>query len=208
MSKTLKYIVGIVVALLVIYFSVDIQKLDEYKALDKTETFDAEKYAANVWENELPKAFKSAVELTDLTDQLHKDPDHACSQHGKKLGISKTWYFLVKGEGIIRSIGDEAIVVQLKNGKQFRLATAFIFGNAVRESSGHVNIDDFINMTDFNNVSVALNKKVRDTIIPDLKRDAKTGANIEFAGAVEINEDQPNTSDLQVIPISVKFEMK
>jgi len=206
MSKIIKYVVGIVIALLVVYFSFDIQKLDEYKASDKVEVFDAEKYAGNIWENELPKALKSAVELTSLIDDLEKDPDKTYSQHGKKLGISQTWYFLIKGEGVIRKINDETIIVQLKDDKQVRLATSFIFGNAVRESSGVVNIDDFINMTDFNNVSVALNKKVKEQIIPELKAEAKVGESIEFEGAVEINEESLEPDNIRVIPVSVKFE--
>jgi len=206
MSRIIKYIIGIVVALLALYFSIDIQKLDEYKTSNKSEVFDAEKFAGNVWENELPQALKSAVELTDLMDQLEKNPDRACLQHGKKLGISLTWYFLVKGEGTIRSIGEEALVIQLKNGKQIRLATSFIFGNAVRESSGVVNIDDFINMTDFNNVSVALNRKVKEEVIPNLKQGSKNGENIQFEGAVEINEESLDLDNIKVIPISVKLE--
>lgn len=206
MSRMIKYISGIIVALLVIYFSIDIQKLDEYKASNKVEIFDAETYADNVWENELPKASKSAVEVTELMDQLEKNPDSVYAQHGKKLGISLTWYFLVKGEGTIRSIGEEALVIQLNNGKQIRLATSFIFGNAVREGSGVVNIDDFINMTDFNNVSVALNKKVKEDVIPNLRQGLKSGESIEFVGAVEINEESPDLDKIRVIPISVKLE--
>lgn len=54
MSKTLKYIIAIAAILLLLYFSVDIQNLDEYKSSYKLEDFDAEAYANTVWENNIP----------------------------------------------------------------------------------------------------------------------------------------------------------
>ncbi len=206
MSKSVKYIVGLVAILLVIWFSLDIQKLDAYKATNKTEVFNAENYAENVWKNEMPAAIESATDVIELLQDLETDPMQTFSQFGKKLGISKTWYFLVLGNGEIKAVEDEAVVVQLDNGKQIQLATSFIFGNAVREASGVVNIDDFINMTDFNNVSIALNKKVKEEIIPKLKSSAEPGKHIEFAGAIEMNEASPQTNNVRIIPVAVEFD--
>lgn len=206
MSKTFKYVIGIVAVLSVVWFSLDIQKLDAYKAENIIEVFDAEDYAEKLWEDNLPAAIASAIDITKLLDEFQNNHELAFTQHGKKLGISKTWYFLVSGSGTINAVNEESTEVLLDNGKQIQLATSFIFGNAVRDGSGLVNIDDFINMTDFNNVSIALNKKVRDEIIPKLVSGSELGERINFSGAIEMNEETPMDNNVRIIPVFVEFE--
>ena len=56
-------------------------------------------------------------------------------------------------------------------------------------------------MTDFNNVSVAIDKLVKEKVVSRLKKAAATGKQLEFAGAAEIREDQINLDSLRVIPV-------
>ena len=206
MSKTLKYIIAIAAILLLLYFSVDIQNLDEYRSSYMLENFDADAYANNVWENYIPLIAQQAPGLTIVMNRLESDPDQAFSEYGKKLGISKTWYFMVKGVGTLESVDDEALWIKVEDDRHIQLATSFIFGNAVREGSGVVNIDDFINMTDFNNVSVALNKRVKTEIIPILKNNLLPGQQLSFAGVFEFNEDSGSLTDIRIIPVSVTIK--
>lgn len=208
MNKPIKYILGVPAVLLVLFFSFDIKKLDEYKAADTTVTFNADEYARDVWNNELPLAVKDALEIDLLNDLLENEPAQAFEEFGRKLGISKTWYFLTKGEGIVESVEDEFIRVNTGPGKQVKIATAFIFGNAVRDGSGVVDIDEFVNMTDFNNVSVVLNDIVREEVALELKSKAKPGMKLEFAGAFEIKEDELNTDSIRIIPVSAELYEK
>ena len=87
------------------------------------------------------------------------------------------------------------------NNTKIHVATDFIFGNAVRDGSGQVDINTFLNMTDFNNVSVAINKLVKGKVVSRLKKAAAPGKQIEFTGAAEIREDQINLDSLRVIPV-------
>lgn len=206
MSKTLKYIIAIAAILLLLYFSVDIQNLDEYRSSYMLENFDADVYANNVWENNIPLIAQQAPGLTIVMNRLESEPDQAFSEYGKKLGISKTWYFMVKGVGTLESVDDEALWIKIEDDRHIQLATSFIFGNAVREGSGVVNIDDFINMTDFNNVSVALNKRVKTEIIPILKNNLLPGQQLSFAGVFEFNEDSGSLTDIRIIPVSVTIK--
>jgi len=206
MKKPVKYILGTLAILVVLYFSFDIRKLDVYKSENNLLAFDAVLYANDVWENRIPEIAAQAPELTYLIELLESDPESAYKEFGKKLGISKTWYFFAKGEGEIDSAADESIWVKIADDRQIQLATAFIFGNAVREGSGVVNIDDFINMTDFNNVSVALNKKVKDEIIPALIKNSRSGQKLKFSGVFEINEEKIDLKDIRIIPVSINFE--
>ena len=206
MKKPVKYILGTLAILVVLYFSFDIRKLDVYKSENSGLAFDAILYANDVWDNKLPEVAGQALEMTYLFDLLKSAPESVFAEYGKKLGISKTWYFFAKGEGEIDSTGDETIWVKISDDRQIQLATAFIFGNAVREGSGVVNIDDFINMTDFNNVSVALNKKVKDEIIPVLIKNSGTGRRLKFSGVFEINEEKIDLNAIRIIPVSIIFE--
>lgn len=206
MTKALKYLTGITTVLLVLYFSVDIKNLDEYRFLNRAETFNASEYANDVWKNKIPEVAGKAPEMNLVIDLFENNPEKAFSEYGKKLGISKTWYFMVQSSGTIDSVDNESVWVSLENNRRIQLATAFIFGNAVREGSGAVNIDDFINMTDFNNVSVALNKKVKTDIIPVLKKNSITGRKVEFSGVFEMNEEKIDLKAIRIIPVSIHFE--
>jgi len=203
MNKTVKYILWSVAILLLLYFSFDIRNLDEYKSSVKADYFDAEAYINNIWENKMPVIARQAPEISVVLDLLENNPDKAFSEYGNKLGISKTWYFMVKGQGVLGEEDAEAVWINLADNRRIRLATAFIFGNAVREGSGVVNINNFVNMTDFNNVSIALNKKVKTEVIPVLKNNLIAGQQISFAGAFEFSEDTGSLSDIRIIPVSV-----
>lgn len=205
MKQAIKYSLIIVVALLVIYLSLDIQNLEKYRATLQPKTFNVEQYALNFYNDSLPHCIENAVQLDYLMQKLNSDPEDAFEKYGHKLGISKTWYFMVKGLGTIKSIEPDFVVVNIGSMQTIKIATDFIFGNAVRDGSGKVNINDFVNMTDFNNVSVAINKMVKEKVVSGLRNSAEVGQTIEFAGAMEISEENTDLSSVLIIPVSVKL---
>jgi predicted lipoprotein len=205
MKKPIQYILGILAALLLVYFSLDIQNLEKYKAKATTIAFNATEYASRFWEVHLPKSIEGAPEVTTLIKSLDENPGQAFEKYGHKLGISKTYYFMLKGTGTIESVENEYLVISVGENDKLRIATDFIFGNAVRDGSGRVDIDDFLNMTDFNNVSVAIDKLVKDRVVSRLKKVATPGRLLEFAGATEIREDQVKLDSLLVIPVLAKI---
>ena len=97
------------------------------------------------------------------------------------------------------------MVITVGDKTKIKIATDFIYGNAVRDGSGKVNIDDFLNMTDFNAVSVAINKLVKEKVVSKLKKSAAAGKILEFAGAFEVGEENPDLSALLILPVSVKL---
>ena len=205
MKRSIPYILGIAAVLLLIYLSLDIQKLEAYLANRPSLSFDADEYARVVWEQKIPGVIRDAPDILTVIDLLQSDPEQAFDRMGRKLGISGTRYFIVKGEGIIDSVEEESLRIRLDGGYQIELATAFIFGNAIRDGSGVVDIDEFLNMTDFNMVSIALNKRVKEEVVPLLVRSARPGESLEFAGAFEMRDDQPDIHSIRIIPVSVKL---
>lgn len=206
MIKNLKYITGILSVILIIFLSVEIKRLDNFSENKAVREFDLTSYIDNFWNNDLPSSIKNAPEITFLFDLLKEDPGRAFKDHSKILGISKTHYFLTQGKGVVKSVNDEDVTVEISNGTEVKIAVDFIFGNAVRDGSGKVNIDDFLNMTDFNNVSIEINKLVRNNVASFLKKSAVHGLELEFAGAMEINEDNTALSDIRIIPVSLNLD--
>jgi predicted lipoprotein len=204
MSKLFKYLLSAVAVLLLLYLSLDIENLQEHRFQTKKKVFDATEYAARFWEESLPKSMADATPMPTLLASLNDDPQEAFSKYGRKLGMSKTHYFMVRGTGVIKFIEDEYLMVSIDSNTNVRIATDFIFGNAVRDGSGQVDINRFLNMTDFNNVSVAIDKLVKEKVVLRLKKMAALGKQLEFVGAVEIQEDQINLDLLRVIPVMTK----
>lgn len=204
MSTPIKIILAVAAGLLVVYFSLDIRKLDNAKKL--AQDFDLAAYTRVLWERDLPEIARQGADIRSMLTALKDDPENTCRTRGHKLGISQTVYFFVRGSGTITALDDENVIVTLGDGRKVKVATDFIFGNAVREASGLINIDDFLNMTDFNNVSVDLNKRVKENVATPLRNAAAPGMTIEFAGAFEVNEKKPEPESIRIIPVMAEVK--
>jgi predicted lipoprotein len=205
MRKPIKYSLWTLAVLLILFLSLDIRKLEEVRSNSKTEVFDATAYAREFFINKLPTVIENAPEINLLIEMLENEPQQALENFGKKLGIAKTWYFMVKGEGVVESVEEENVHVTISEDFKTRVATAFIFGNAVRDGSGVVDIDDFLNMTDFNNVSIAINTIVKKEVVTPTRKIVEPGMILEFAGAFEIKEDDIDVQSIRIIPVALNL---
>ena len=202
--KSLKTILIIVAIGVVAWNSVYFRNLDEVKASRTAKEFDAVEYASSFWSSKFPTAVDKAVDLTALTTLISNNASKAFDDHSHALGIGNLRYFLVKGNGIVKSVQDDNVIIVLDESKQqIVLATEFIFGNAVRDASGLININEFTNTMDFNNVSAEINKIIRETVLPDFKKNVKAGEAVSFVGAIELNREHPELTDIEVIPVQL-----
>jgi len=204
--KTIKYIITIVVILIIGYNSVYFKKLDEVKASLSAKEFNAAQYAQTFWTNKLTPNLDKAIDITQLTAMLSNDAAKTFDTYSNALGIGNLRYFLVKGKGTITSVNEDdvSVLLQSDTAKQtITLATEYIFGNAVRDATGLININEFNNTMDFNNVSAELNKIIREKVLPSFKQQAKKGDTIEFTGAIELNKEHLALSDIEVIPVKI-----
>jgi predicted lipoprotein len=203
--KAAKYILVIMVLAFVAYHSVYFKKLDEVKASKTATEFDPAQYVQTFWSTKLIPGLSNAIDITQLTSLLSSDTAKAFESYSHVLGIGNLRYFLVKGKGTITSIQDDDITVSLDDSNQpISIATEYIFGNAVRDATGLININEFTNTMDFNNVSAEINKIIREKVLPFLKSYAKEGNKIEFTGAIELNKEHLDLSHIEVVPIEIK----
>src|SRR6187402_366512 len=177
MNRYVKYLLLIVVIGLVAYKSVYVKKLSGMKATTD-EKFNANVFSKKLWEEKLPAKLGSAVELGTLIKASETNPADAFSKYTNALGIGNYRYALIKAEGFVTDINEDDITLQVKLGDSLmaaKLATEFIYGNAIRDASGLVDVKDFSNTMDLNNISEELNKMVRTTILPTFKSAVKKG---------------------------------
>lgn len=201
-----KYIIGFVILALIGYNSVYFKKLDEHLASQSVTEFSAAKYAGEFWNVKLIPNLNKAIDLSRLMEMLSSDPVKAFDDYSHALGIGNLRYFLIQGTGVIESVQADDVTVILQSGEQeqrITLATEFIFGNAVRDATGLININEFSNTMDFNNVSAEINKIIREKILPPFKQKVKAGSPVEFIGAIELNKEHLDMKNLEVIPIQV-----
>jgi predicted lipoprotein len=206
MKKGLKYALGITILIVVAYNAVYFKKLDEVKA--SASDFDAKSFARNLFNNKITPSLNNAVDLSKLLVLIQSQKDQTFNEHSHALGIGNIRYFLVKGEGIITSVNENDVSLLLKTDttqRNIRIITELVFGNAIRDASGQININDFSNTMDFNNVSSELNKIVRTEILPPFKAAAKKGDYVRFVGALELNKEHLNLNSIEIIPVQLSI---
>ena len=207
MKKIYKYILIVLAIGLVGYNSVYFKKLSSIKKTT-AENFDAATYSKTLWEEKLPSKLDSAIELTDLIRAVERDPEDAFASHSNALGIGNYRYSLVKLTATAAVINEDEIVLQVAHFDSLliaRLATEFIYGNAIRDASGLVDIRDFTNTSDLNKISEELNKAVRAGVLPSFKQRIRQGDKIEVVAATELNKAHVNFNNLELIPVRLKI---
>jgi len=207
MNRYIKYLLLIVVIGLVAYKSVYVKKLSGMKVANN-EKFDAGSFSKKLWEEKLPAKLGSAVDLAIFIKATQTNQADAFSKYTNALGIGNYRYALIKAEGIVTDINEDDIMLQLKLGDSLmkaKLATEFIYGNAIRDASGLVEVKDFPNTMDLNNISEVLNKMVRKTVLPPFKAAVKKGNRIIVTGAIEIHKEHIKWNELEIIPVQLQI---
>lgn len=208
-NKVIKYVLTVLLIVFVAYNSVYFKKLDEVKAVSSANSFDPKTYARDFYDNKLRPSADSAVDLTILISFLKTQPDEAFKRYSHALAIGNIRYFLIKGEGIIKSIASDAVAVDL-NGEagntEVNIATEFVYGNAIRDASGQVNLNEFTNTAEFNTISEKINEIIRTDVVPPFLGKAKEGSNVRFTGAIEMNQKYVDVSLIEVIPVELSIQ--
>ena len=203
-KKTLKYLVAVIVVVFLAWNSVYFKKLGEVKASAVTQ-FNAAKYARNYLDKQLLPSAVNATDIDQLLSLLKEKPDSTFKSHAHGLDIGNIRFFMASGKGTVTTV-DENDVYLLTPAKQtIKIATEYIFGNALRDAPGIISIKDFTNTMDLNNVSAEVNKIVRNEVVPPFKSKVKKGSKLTFAGAFELNQAHINLNKIEIIPVSLKI---
>jgi predicted lipoprotein len=181
--------------------------LSETQQKNSATEFDAAQYANTFWQGPLLAASQDAVDATALLQALNENTTEAAERYGHRLGLSSKSSYLVSGEGIITAIENYQIHIALAEdtAPNIIIDTGPVFGNAIRDGSGLLNVGDFSNTQEFNAVSAAINMRVENEILPYLEANAVSGKTVWFAGGVELAQSSKAPETLTLVPIKVEF---
>jgi len=202
MTKGIKYSIWVIVIAFIGYNSVYFKKLSEVKAA--SEKFNAVDYAQRLYAA-LTTSSEKAITPDQLINELRSDKAKAFNQYGKALAIGSTRYFMVKGSGVVKAITENEVVLSTANKNELHIATEFVFGNAIRDASAQVNLNDFTNTADLNNISSEVNKIIRNKVLPPFKSTVKTGDTVAFTGAVGLNREHLDLNGMELMPINLNI---
>lgn len=207
MSRPLKYMLLIAIIGLLGYKSIYFEKLSKVKN-SANAGFNPVDFSKKLWEEKFPAKLDSAIALPLLIESLRHNKEEAFNKYSNSLGIGNYRYSLVKIRTTVTAVNSDDIIITTIAGDstiEMILATEFIYGNAVRDASGLVAIEDFPNTSDLNSISEELNKIIRSTVLPDFKKQVKTGDNLDIIAAVEINREHIKWSGLELLPVRIQI---
>ena len=75
-----------------------------------------------------------------------------------------------------------------------------VVGNAVRDSTGLIDVSQFANSQDFNNLSADLNRRVETLVIAPARERLQVGARVAFVGCARVSDDG-DFDPLGLIPV-------
>ena len=205
--KILKYLAALILVLFIAYNSVYFKKLSEVKAGVTADKFNAEKYTRNFWDKKLMPSIDKAIEINSLIQLLKTNPDKAFKDHAHALGIGNLQYFMVKGEGKVSAINENEVELNLSGAQNqsTNIAIEYVYGNAVRDASGLLNMNEFDNTAEFNEVSAGINNIIRNEVLPSFKKQVAVNDNVQFVGAIELNRKFLNLDDIEITPVQLKL---
>ena len=184
-------------------------RLDEARAEEQQSRFNAAKFAEAFWDERLLPALDEAADAGAVLTAIRDNPQAAREQFGRKVGVSRTRFFVLRGSGRIVSVDEKAIGVALdQNGREpdVVLPIGLLFGNTARDATGLLDAGDFPHSQNFNDISTELNRIIEERVVPKLRKQSKVGRRIEFAGCAEVSDEVTDPRPLSIISLKVDVE--
>lgn len=172
-------------------------------------TFNPASFVEKFWNERLLPASGQAADAAKVLAVIAESPGKVKEQFGRTVGISSSYGIHICGKGRVVSITDDAIglaVLSRNDEPDVTIPLGFLVSNIVRDGTGLLNSSSYPNAQEFNEISAGLNKIVEEQVMPEVKRIAVVGKQLEFVGCVEVEDEETDLKRLEVVPISVKSE--
>lgn len=200
-------VLGTAAALLWRYPPIRLVKLADYEAAQREAQFDAAAFARRFWDERLTAALANAADARQVLATIGVDPKMAREKFGRKVGVSRRYYYFLRGEGVVVSADKRQIGLAVSGGDEADvvLLVGPIFGSAVRDATGLLVASEFPNSQHFNDIMGELNKLVETRVLPPLMKAAAVGKRVEFVGCATVDVEPRDLHPLKVIPLSTTF---
>ena len=165
--------------------------------------FESKAFVNEFWRQRLLPGSSDAVDASNLIDAIARDPREARKTYGRSVSVGSVYYYFIKGMGRVVSVEKNSIGLAILDGQsriQVSLEAGPIFGNAVRDGTGLLDLNNFANSQDFNAVSSEINRRIESDVQPMLRKFATMDAKILFVGCVEVTDESIDLQPLRVVP--------
>ena len=163
-------------------------------------------YAVEFWNVRLPTAFNKAVDVEELFAAVDRDASQARSKFGRQVGLGGACFLFIRGTGQVEEAAADYCMLNIDEGpRRVRIRTGVVVGNVVRDATGLIDVNQFANSQDFNNVSAELNGRVEADVIAPTRERLRAGARVRFVGCAQVSGDGDFDS-LIVIPVHLDIE--
>jgi predicted lipoprotein len=172
-------------------------------------TFDPVEFTEAFWTNQLLPSLAKAVKAETLLPAIQANAAAAKTDYSHSVGMGESYFYFLSGTGRVVAVSDDEASLTMNDNSanaEILLQTGLVFGNALRDGTGLLNINDYPNSQDFNGISEALNHIVETRVLPKLHDQAKVGAKIFFVGCAEVDDESTDLKPLKVIPIQTKHQ--
>lgn len=165
--------------------------------------FEPAAFVERFWTEQLIPSVGEALEASTLLEEIQQDPKEARDAYGRSLGLSSTYFYYLSGAGRVVSVEKNTVGLALADDTaqaDVLLETGILFGNAVRDGTGLLDVNDYANSQDFNSISTEINRRIEADVLPNLKDAATVGAMIRFVGCAQITDEDTDLDPLRVVP--------
>ena len=169
-------------------------------------TFDAVEYAGERYAAEVvPTIQEEALDITELLPQIIEDPEAAGEQYGHRPGVSSPYAYATSGEGVAGAVDGTLLPVTVEglpdDVQVFIQIGPAINGTALRDATGLVDFNDFLNQIEYANAATELNNKVKTDVLADFDAAAAEGRTVRFVGAFAYGS---NPKAIQITPVELE----
>ncbi|MCU0978376.1 MAG: DUF2291 domain-containing protein [Pirellulaceae bacterium] len=181
--------------------------LDQARQRSEGKAIDPAAFVDRFWTERLIPGATQAVDAAELVTAIGQDRKSAWRAHGRSVGVGGAYYYFVAGTGRVISVEQDSVRLSLRDGQpllQVSLEAGKIFGNAVRDGTGLLSINDFPNSQDFNALSSEINLRIEQQVLPALRKQARVGATVHFVGCAEIVDEDTDLDPLRIVPFLVE----
>ncbi|AEG44472.1 DUF2291 family protein [Isoptericola variabilis] len=167
--------------------------------------FDAVQYAEERYDAEVvPAIVENAVPLTELLPQIVADPDAAGEEHGHRAGSTSPWSYATTVTGTAGAVDGTYLPLEvegLPEGVRVMVQIGpAINGTALRDATGLIDFNDFLNQIEYANAATELNNKVKESVLADFDPAAAEGRQVTVTGAFAYG---PNPEVIIITPVEM-----
>lgn len=201
-------IAGVLVALLLVAIASTTKVVDakDAGAAGGTQRFDAKRYATEKYDTDVvPTIEKNAVDIGELLAAIAADPQAAGEKYGHRDGPNAKYAYAASGSGVAGTVSGTLLPVQvagLPDGVAVMLQIGpAINGTALRDATGLITFDQFLNQLEYADASTELNNQVKAKVLANVDAAALAGRRISFVGAFTYGS---NPKLIQVTPVKLE----